>query len=145
MTALKYWQINTLKIQNLRAQEIYSHWDLYSPDDTAGSHVGIDLPSPGGGWCIAPPSAPLATTAQISLGCCATGTTPACCSPQHRGHSSGETLWGSFCYQVKWQDTSFSTKLWPTLGQESQSMVGRRSGTWAAFPTCFQHRGCHFS
>lgn len=27
---------------------------MYSPGDTAGSHVGIDLPSPGGSWCFLP-------------------------------------------------------------------------------------------
>lgn len=63
MTALKYWQINTLKIQTLidhSTRNIFTG-NLYNPDNAAGSHVGVDLLSPNGGRCFASPSAPLAT------------------------------------------------------------------------------------
>lgn len=89
-----------------------------------------------------PPSAPLATTAQISLGFCATGRIQVCCPCQHGGHSAVKRFGNAFV--IKQNDGAFHcTQSSGLLGEEAQSVIGRRGGTSAAFPKCSQHPESH--
>lgn len=134
MTASKYWQINTLKIQNLIDQstrniysgEICTVWPMLTflalgPTSPLHAEVAASLPH----QHHRPP------LPKASQGCCATKT-QVCCPCQSRG-----------CLVVKlFRNTSqisFYTRLW----ERKISLVG--GGASAAIPQLSQHHVSHFA